>query len=278
MMAAELLDCLKELRLPAVRELYLEQAEQERREGHSYEHYLAELMEHEVEQRRHKRVARMPHESSLPLEKTNDALELDRLPPSADAQLSILLEGGFLDRHENVLVFGNPGSGKSHLLCALAQELVHQDRRVLFRTCDVLVQELLRAKAELKLDRALKRLSRYTGLLIDDIGYVQQSRQEMEVLFTVLAHRYERRSVLLTSNLAFSQWEQIFKDPMTTAAAIDRRVHHSTIIELNIPSYRLEAAKANGRKKSPSPTGEGPKDGPHDELPTGVLIVVDGTD
>ena len=261
MMAAELLECLKELRLPAVREVYPEQADQARREGHSYEQYLAELMEHEVEQRRHKRVARMLHESSLPLEKTIEALERDRLPPGADAQLSMLLEGSFLDRHENVLVFGNPGSGKSHLLCALAQELVHQDRRVLFRTCDVLVQELLRAKAELKLDRALKRLSRYAALFIDDIGYVQQSREEMEVLFTVLAHRYERGSVLLTSNLAFSQWEQIFKDPMTTAAAIDRLVHHSTIIELNIPSYRLEAAKANGRpSKSPSPMGEGPKE------------------
>ena len=198
-MTTELIDCLRELRLPAVRDSYQEHAEQSRREGHSYERYLASLMEHEIAQRRHKRIARMLRDSSLPLEKTLDTFERKRLPGSVDAQLSVLLEGGFLDRHENVLVFDNPGSGKTHLLCALAQELVHQDRRVLFRTCDLLVQDLLRAKGELRLDRALKRLARYHALVIDDIGYVQQSRQEMEVLFTLLAHRYERGSVLLSS-------------------------------------------------------------------------------
>ena len=243
-----------------MRDAYQEQAEQARREGHSYERYLTGLIEHEIAERRHKRIARMLRDSSLPLEKSLDTFERERLPDGVDAQLSMLLDGGFLDRHDNVLVFGNPGSGKTHLLCALAQELVHQDRRVLFRTCDLLVQELLRAKAELKLDRVLKRLSRYAALVIDDIGYVQQSREEMEVLFTLLAHRYERGSVLLTSNLAFSQWEQIFKDPMTTAAAIDRLVHHSVILELNIPSFRLEAAKGRVTPKSPSPMGEGPKE------------------
>ena len=258
-MSAELIDCLRELRLPAVRDTYQEHAAQARRESHSYERYLTGLMEHEIAERRHKRVARMLRDSSLPLEKTLSTFERRRLPRGVDAQLGMLLDGGFLDRHENVLVFGNPGSGKTHLLCALAQELVHQDRRVLFRTCDLLVQELLRAKTELRLDRALKRLSRYAALVIDDIGYVQQSRQEMEVLFTLLAHRYERGSVLLTSNLAFSQWEQIFKDPMTTAAAIDRLVHHSMILELNISSFRLQAAKGRSRPKSPSPMGEGPK-------------------
>ena len=109
--------------------------------------------------------------------------------------------------------------------------------------CALLVQELLIAKRDLKLSRVLKRLSQCEVLLIDDIGYVQQSREEMEVLFTLLAERYERGTVMLTSNLPFSKWETIFKDPMTTAAAIDRLVHHSVILELNIASYRLEAAK-----------------------------------
>ena len=121
---------------------------------------------------------------------------------------------------------------------------------MLFATCSLLVQELLAAKRDLKLERFIKRLASFEALIIDDLGYVQQGREEMEVLFTLLAERYERGSVLLSSNLAFSQWEQIFKDPMTTAAAIDRLVHHSVIVELNIPSYRLETAK-NSRKPSP---------------------------
>ena len=155
----------------------------------------------------------------------------------------MLLEGTFLDRCENVLAFGQPGSGKTHLLCAIGQELVYQGHRVLYRPCDLLVQELLAAKRDLDLPRTLKQLSRHDLLIIDDIAYVQHSREEMEVLFNLLAHRYERGSIMITSNLPFSQWEQIFKDPMTTAAAIDRVVHHSVVLELNIPSYRLEDSK-----------------------------------
>jgi DNA replication protein DnaC len=132
--------------------------------------------------------------------------------------------------------------------------LVRTGRRLLFRKCGLLVQELLVAKRDLKLSSLLKRLAGYQALLVDDLGYVQQSREEMEVLFTLLAERYERGSVLLTSNLAFSGWEAIFKDPMTTAAAIDRLVHHSVIIELNLPSYRAEQAK---KRKQARPADEG---------------------
>jgi len=239
--------CLRELHLPTVRECYEEQAEVARRESLSHEHYLFELIEREVEARRQNRVARLLRESKLPLEKSWKTFERKRLPRKVDAHIGILLDGSFVDRCENLLVFGNPGSGKTHLLGAIGQELVHRGRRVLFTTCDLLVQELLLAKRELKLARLLKRLSKYAPLIIDDIGYVQQNREEMEVLFTLLADRYERGSVMLTSNLPFSQWEKIFKDPMTTAAAIDRLVHHSIILELNVPSYRLEQSKKNRR-------------------------------
>ena len=150
---------------------------------------------------------------------------------------------------ENVLAFGNPGSGKTHLLCAIGQELIHQGRRIYFTPCSLLVQDLLIAKRDLKLGRLLKRLLKYDALIIDDIGYVQQNREEMEVLFVLLAERYERGSVMLTSNLPFSKWEKIFKDPMTTAAAIDRLVHHSVILELNLTSYRLEESNKGRRKK-----------------------------
>ena len=168
---------------------------------------------------------------------------MKRLPAKAARQVKSLLDGGFLDRRENVLAFGNPGSGKTHLLSAVGQDLIRQGRRVAFTTCVRLVQDLLRAKNELRLSRAIKKLAYHEALVIDDIGYVQQSREEMEVLFTLLAERYERGSILITSNLPFSKWEAIFKDPMTTALAIDRLVHHSVILELNIPSYRMEHAK-----------------------------------
>jgi len=163
------------------------------------------------------------------------------------------------------------GSGKTHGLCALGQELIRRaGRKVLLCKCSLLVQELLVAKRDLKLTKVLKKLNGFDALIIDDIGYVQQSREEMEVLFTLLAERYERGSVLLTSNLPFSKWEQIFKDPMTTAAAIDRLVHHSVILELNIPSYRLEQAKkakeqADAEEESPNEKTKAKK--PKGDLP-----------
>lgn len=238
-----LLDVLKELHLPTVRVRYEEEATRSRREHLSYEQYLFEVMSAEQEARRERRIARWLRDSKLPLEKSLETFEMKRMPKGVATQVRTLLEGSFLARRENVLAFGNPGSGKTHLLCAIGHELIQRGHRVYFSPCSLLVQELLAAKRDLKLSRVLKRLSRYEAILIDDIGYVQQSREEMEVLFTLLAERYERGSVMITSNLPFSGWEAIFKDPMTTAAAIDRLVHHSVILELNIASYRLAASK-----------------------------------
>ena len=234
---------LKELRLPSVRSSYEELARQAEAETLSYERYLLNLCDQECQERQRRKIERLLRQSCLPLEKNFATFDLKRLPTKVARQMQSLREGDFVDRKENLLAFGKPGSGKTHLLCALAQDLVHQGRRVLFTTCNLLVQRLLAAKRDLRLSWALKRLASYEVLLIDDLGYVQQDRAEMEVLFTLLADRYERGSVLLTSNLPFSKWEAIFKDPMTTAAAIDRLVHHSVIVELNLPSYRLEHAK-----------------------------------
>ena len=239
----QLNEYLRELHLPTVRRLFEEKARHAERETLSYERYLHELAELECQERRENRIARLLHASKLPLEKTLDSFDAKRLPQKAARQMKTLLDGTFLDRRENVLAFGNPGSGKTHLLSALAQELIRAGRRIAFTTCARLVQDLLLAKKELRLSRAIRKLSWYEGLVIDDLGYVQQSREEMEVLFTLLAERYERGSVLISSNLPFSKWEAIFRDPMTTAAAIDRLVHHSIILELNIPSYRVEEAK-----------------------------------
>jgi DNA replication protein DnaC len=247
------MDCLRDLHLPTIRSEYDSAAERARQESLSYERYLLDLAERECDSRRSRRVERLLRESRLFLEKTLSTLDLKRLPSKAAQQVRSLLEGGFVDRRENVLIFGNPGSGKTHVACAVGQELIRVGRKVAFATCGLMVQDLLSAKQELKLRGFLKKISRYEVLILDDIGYVQYSREEMEVLFSLLAERYERGSVMLTSNLPFSGWETIFKDPMTTAAAIDRLVHHSVILELNIPSYRAEQAKKS-RQATSGPT------------------------
>jgi len=238
-----LISYLKELHVPTIRECYEDIARTAEQESLSYECYLLELAEKECEARRERRIDRLLRESRLPLEKNIDSFDLKRIPVKVRQQVTTLLDGSFLDRKENVLAFGNPGTGKTHLLCALGQELIRSGRRVYFTSCSLLVQNLLIAKQDLKLSRMIKRLSKHDAIIIDDIGYVQQSREEMEVLFTLLAERYERGSIMITSNLPFSKWETIFKDPMTTAAAIDRLVHHSIILELNIKSYRMEKAQ-----------------------------------
>lgn len=246
-----LVSCLKELHLPTIRESFPQVADQARQESLSYERYLLELANRECDERRQKRVERLLRDSRLPLEKNLSAFDLKRLPAKVVQQVRTLLTGEFVDRCENVLVFGAVGSGKTHLLASIAQELVRQGRRVYFSRCALLVQELLSAKQDLRLPRVLKKMASHDVVFVDDLGYVQQNREEMEVLFTFLAERYERGSVLLTSNLPFSKWEQIFRDPMTTAAAIDRLVHHSVIVELNLPSYRAEQAKKGKDKREP---------------------------
>lgn len=236
---------LRELHLPTVRDSYEDLARQAEQEGLSYEQFLLELVEMESQARRTRRLERMLRHSKLPPDKTLASFDLKRIPAKVRQQVKTLADGSFLDRNENVLAFGKPGTGKTHVLCAIGQELIHRDRKVYFASTQLMVQELLIAKRDLALSRLLKKLSRFDALILDDLGYVQQSREEMEVLFTLLAERYERGSVMITSNLPFSKWEAIFKDPMTTAAAIDRLVHHSVILELTVPSYRVEQAKKN---------------------------------
>jgi DNA replication protein DnaC len=238
---------LKSFKLPTFAREYAAVGENATREGLTHPAYLLALARLEAHERADRRTLRLLEESRLPKEKSLASFDLTRLSPKARASFNALKDGAFLDRAENVLAFGNPGTGKTHLLCALGQELVRNGRTVLFTPTFQIVQRLLAAKRDLRLPSELKKLDRFDALLLDDIGYVQQSREEMEVLFTLLAERYERRSVLITSNLVFSKWDQIFKDPMTTAAAIDRVVHHAVILELNMESYRAEAARQRSR-------------------------------
>lgn len=234
---------LRGLKLPAFVSHHGEIASRAEREGWGFVRFLGELVEIEHGEREVRRIDRLRKGSGLDPDKTLATLDLSRMPVKVKRQVPTLCEGGFVDRAENLLAFGLPGRGKSHLLTAIGHELVQRGYRVLFVPTFKLVQQLLQAKRDLTLLTAMRRLDQFDAVLLDDIGYTQQNREEMEVLFNFLAERYERRSVMITSNLVFSQWDRIFKDAMTTAAAIDRIVHHSIILELTGRSYRGDAAE-----------------------------------
>jgi len=204
---------------------------------------LLEVLEMEAEDRRQRRVTRLRRASQLPPGKTWQTFDRDRLPPRLRRQLQELTEGHFLDEATNVLAFGLPGTGKTHAMCAIGHSLVQASRSVLYVPAYQLAQDLLAARRDLQLPRALRKLDRFDFLLIDDLGYLPQGSEESQVLFTLMAERYERRSLGITSNLVFSQWDKIFQNPMATAAAIDRVVHHAVILEFDVPSYRADHAQ-----------------------------------
>jgi DNA replication protein DnaC len=247
---------LKAFHLPCFVANYEDLGQKAEKAGWSQVQYLETLAELEADDRQNRRVERLLREARLPRDKTLATLELERLSATVRNQVRALCEGQFLAGATNVCAFGNPGTGKTHVVSAIGRELAHRGHSVYFSPVSALVEKLLVAKRDLQLTKELKRLDRFACLILDDIGYVQQDREEMEVLFTLLSERYERSSVMITSNLVFSKWDQIFKDPMTTAAAIDRVVHHSIILELNVPSYRAEAAQKRKAPKISSAPGE----------------------
>lgn len=235
---------LAQFRLPTIRQSLPEVTELARRESWDYLRFLQELCEREHQVRHERRIGRLLRQCALPEGKTLASLDQSKLAPSVRKQMATLLDGGFVGKSINVLAFGLPGRGKTHCLCAIARELIlkHQ-MSVWFTPAFKLVQLLLRAKKQLRLDEQLKRLARFDLILVDDIGYVQHDRSEMEVLFNFFAERYERGSLMITSNLPFSKWDKIFHDPMTAMAAIDRLVHHSIILEFTGESQRMAAAE-----------------------------------
>ena len=204
---------------------------------------LLEVFRQELDDRHQRRVDRLRRASHLPPGKTWGNFEQQKLPPLFSAKLQDLLTGQFLDGAVNVLAFGLPGTGKTHALCAIGHKLVESGRSVLFAPAYRLVQELLAAKRDLDLPRLLRKLDYIDLIIIDDLGYLPQGRDEAEVLFTLIAERYERRSIGITSNLVFSEWGKIFPNPMATAAAADRIVHHAVVLEFDVPSYRIGLEK-----------------------------------
>jgi DNA replication protein DnaC len=239
----ELQDLLRGLNLSGMADNFADLALKAAKAHLSHEAFLYELAALETEQRAQRRIERHLRASRLPREKTFATLQLERFSPAIQLQLERLRAGAFVADAVNVVAVGRPGVGKSHLAAAIGHDLILQGHTVLWSTTAALVQRLLAAKRDLRLPQEVAKLDHTACVILDDIGYVQHDRDEMEVLFTLLAERYERRSVILTTNLVFSEWNRIFKDPMTTMAAIDRVVHHSVILDLMaVESYRAKEA------------------------------------
>jgi DNA replication protein DnaC len=235
---------LRSMRLPTIAREYDQAVHRAEEENWGYQRFLSYLFEAEANDRLQRKIARQLKDSNLPVGKTLESLDQKILPEKTRRQLPALLDADFVRRGDNLLCFGLAGRGKTHFVAAIAREWICRHQlQVLFVPAFKLVTQLLAAKRDLKLPQAINRLQRFEAVVIDDIGYVQQSREEMEVLFHFLAERYEKKSVVITSNLVFSQWDQIFKDPMTTMAAVDRLVHHATILDFTGDSVRAGAAK-----------------------------------
>jgi len=242
---------LVELRLPSIRRLAGDLCAQSDREGWPGHRLLEALLEHEMNEREIRRIERHRAESTLSPDKRLSSFDFAAVPSVSKAQVTALAEGHeWLDRGANVLLFGPPGVGKSHLVCALGHALIEAGRRVLFTRCSDLVQRLQAARRDLRLPQELTRLDRFDLLILDDISYVRRDQAETSVLFELIAERYERKSLAITANTPFSQWGEVFVDPAMTLAAVDRLVHHSTILEMNVESYRRRTAQA---ARAPAP-------------------------
>jgi len=245
---SELESLLNAFHLPSFSKNYQQYARQAEKERLDHVGYLYQLAKLESEDRYNRKTERLIRQAKLPRGKTLDGFDLSKFNGISESQIRELAEGGCLDRTENILVFGNPGTGKTHLAAALGREWCLRGRRVFFTSASSLVQDLLAAKRDLKLNAMLKRLDRFEGVIIDDISYIPQDREETDVLFVLLSERYEQRSLVITSNLPFSQWDKVFKDAVTTMAAVDRVVHHATVLELNGESYRAQAAGRRNKR------------------------------
>ena len=248
--AARLELLLTELRLPAVKQTWKKLAEQSDKEGWPAARFLAALAEHEVAERGRRRIERHLVEARLPVGKTLATFDFEAVPMVSKAQVTALAAGDtWLEKGANVLLFGPPGAGKSHLAAAIGLALVENGWRALFtRTSDV-VQRLQVARRELALKSALAKLDKYPLIILDDIAYVSKDQAETSVLFELIGSRYERLSLLITANQPFGEWGKVFPDQAMTLAAIDRLVHHATILEMNVESYRRRAAL--NRKRGP---------------------------
>lgn len=248
--AARLGLLLNDLRLPAIKHIWPRFAERADKEGWPAARFLAALAEHEIAERARRRIERHLAEARLPPGKSLDVFDFEAVPMISRAQVMALVAGdSWLEKGDNLLVFGPPGGGKSHLAAAIGLGLVENGWRVLFTRTTDLVQRPQIARRELALESAIAKLDKHHLLILDDLAYVTKDQAETSVLFELISARYERRSILITANQPFGEWNRIFPDPAMTLAAVDRLVHHATILELNVESYRRRTAVE--RRKGP---------------------------
>jgi DNA replication protein DnaC len=249
--AERLMLMLSELRLSATRAMWSTFAERADTEGWPAARFLCALIEHEIAEREQRRLARYLNEAHLLPGKSLENFDFTVAPMLSKAQFSALAEGdAWLGNGDNVLLIGPPGGGKSHLASALGLALVERGWRVLMTRTSDLVQRLQVARRELALEAAIAKLDKYQLLILDDLAYVAKDQAQTSVLFELISARYERRSMLDTANQPFGEWGKVFPDPAMTVAAVDRLVHHSVIVEMNVESYRrreANATKAKGR-------------------------------
>lgn len=246
---------LNELRLPTIKTLWPEFARQADKEGWPAVRFLSAIAEHELAERVHRRTARHLAEAHLPPGKTIDSFDFEAVPMISKAQVMAMAAGdSWLAKGANVLMFGPPGGGKSHLAAAIGLALIENGWRVMFTRTTDLVQKLQVARRELQLEAAITKLDKFDLLILDDLAYVTKDQAETSVLFELISARYERRSIMITANQPFGEWNKVFPDPAMTLAAVDRLVHHATIFEMNVESYRrraaLEAKRQRGRPAS----------------------------
>ena len=244
----ELGQILYRLRLSTFQKNYQEFAENYEKEGLGYVEFLYELCSRENEWRDKNQQERILSSSKLPRNKLLKDFQINRIPKLSPSLIERLATGNFMDHAENILIFGNPGTGKTHLAIGLAREWCLAGRHVLFKHAFQLVEELNQAQSENSLHKLLGRLDRIDCLIIDDISYMPLGdKNKVDVLFQLIHHRYENKSLVITSNLVFSQWKSLFQDELASSAFIDRLVHHSEILELNATSFRAEQAISRKR-------------------------------
>lgn len=240
---------LRQLRLSTMARLWEPLLARAEEEPWDPAQYLAALCEHELNERHSRRIARFTKESRLPIGKTLATFDFGQTPKIRPEKIAALTQNSdWVTRAENLLFFGPSGVGKTHLAAAIAHGLIEQSIRVRHFTTTALVQEMQQARADLRLENLLAKLDKYAVIVLDDLGYVKKSEAETHVLFELIAHRYETGSLIITSNQPFGEWDKIFADPSMTVAAIDRVVHHATIIEIQAESYRKRQAISHNCK------------------------------
>jgi DNA replication protein DnaC len=246
---AALAQALNDLRLPAIRQAWPLLSERSDKEGWPAARFLATLAEHEIAQRDRRRIERHLADARLLPGKTLDTFDFNATPMLSKAHvMALCADDSWIDQGANLILLGGPGGGKSHLASAIGMALIENGRRVLFARTSDLVQKLQGARRELALEAAIARLDRFHLLILDDLAYVSKDQAETSVLFELISSRYERRSILITANQPFGEWNRIFPDPAMTLAAVDRLVHHATIFEINVDSYRRRVALERKQK------------------------------